>query len=174
MHVRRISRAALPTKNHMTQAQQQDTPPWMDIAFSQHGVAEIKGPRANPKITAYHATTTLRASSDEVPWCSAFMNWCMLTARLKGTGSAKARSWLHWGIPLTFPRLGCIAVFRSPARGPEAGHVGIYWMERSAGEIWLYGGNHDNCVGLKSYSRLDLLGYRWPADYVEPSQVRDI
>lgn len=143
-------------------------PPWMDVAFTQHGIREIPGAKAHPQIVAYHKTTTLHATSDEVPWCSAFQNWCLLSVHLQGTGSAKARSWLDWGVPLLRPRLGCIVVLQSPLRGPEAGHVGMYWMNRSSSELWLYGGNQDNVVGLKSYPRADVLGFRWPADYPSP------
>lgn len=143
-------------------------PPWMDIAFTQHGIREIPGAKAHPQIVAYHATTKLHATSDEVAWCSAFVNWCMRSVQLKGTDSAKARSWLDWGVPLQYPRLGCIVILQSPLRGPEAGHVGLYWMNRSSSEVWLYGGNQDNSVGLKSYPRVDVLGFRWPADYKSP------
>lgn len=143
-------------------------PPWMDVAFSQHGVREIPGPKANPQILAYHATTTLRATSDETPWCSAFVNWCFHRARLMGTDSARARSWLDWGVPLQRPVIGCVAVLQRPARGPDAGHVALWWSHRNPQECWLYGGNQDNTVGLKAYPRIDILGFRWPSDFPSP------
>lgn len=139
-------------------------PPWLDIAFSQHGIREIPGPRAHPQIVAYHATTSLRSSSDEVPWCSAFANWCMAGAHFRGTGSAAARSWLEWGDPLERPQLGCVVVLQAPTRGPRAGHVAFHFMERTSKQLWLYGGNHGNEVGLRSYPRADVIGYRWPAN----------
>ena len=67
--------------------------PWIDIAKGEMHQAEIPGPMANPRIVEYHATTSLKATFDEVPWCSAFVNWVMEQAGIKGTGSAKARSW---------------------------------------------------------------------------------
>jgi uncharacterized protein (TIGR02594 family) len=140
----------------------------MDIAFTQHGVREIPGPKAHPQIVEYHATTSLSSSSDEVPWCSAFANWCMLSAHIRGTGSAAARSWLDWGVPI---QLGCVVVLQSPQRGPRAGHVAFFWMARDAREIWLYGGNHDNTVGLKSYPRADVIGYRWPSEHAQTSET---
>ncbi|HEX5760734.1 MAG TPA: TIGR02594 family protein [Thermoanaerobaculia bacterium] len=66
----------------------------------------------NPRIVEYHRTTSLRATDDEVPWCSAFVNWCMREAGLRGTGSAAARSWLTWGSRLATPRRGCVTVLR--------------------------------------------------------------
>lgn len=163
--------AAQPIATHMHKTQptdHRDAPPWMGVAFTQHGVRERPGPATHPNIAAYHATTKLHATSDEVAWCSAFINWCMLQSGLQGTNSAKARDWLDWGVPLQLPRLGCVTILQSPLRGPEAGHVGLWWMDRSSSEAWLYGGNQDNAVGLKSYPRVDILGYRWPADQNVP------
>lgn len=148
----------------MNEHQEQPAPPWLEAAFSQHGVHEISGPKAHRQIQAYHSTTALRATSDEVPWCSAFVNWCMVQARQRGTGSAAARSWLEWGEPLQRPRLGCVVILQS-SRGPNAGHVGLYWMQRNASQIWLYGGNQDNAVGVKAYPRIDIIGLRWPTLY---------
>lgn len=154
----------------MTQQKQDEiTPAWLELAFTQHGVREVPGPRAHPQIAAYHATTSLSASSDEVPWCSSFVNWCITRSRLAGTNSAAARSWLDWGVPLQVPRLGCVVIFRSFRRGPQAGHVAFYWMDRDLHEVWCYGGNHGNSVGLKSYPRADILGFRWPSELKQPT-----
>ncbi|KKK66354.1 hypothetical protein LCGC14_2964930, partial [marine sediment metagenome] len=41
------------------------------------------------------------ASEDETPWCSSFVNFCVCEAGynpIKETGSARARSWLSWGV----------------------------------------------------------------------------
>lgn len=151
----------------MIEAPTDKTPPWLEIAFTQHGVREIPGTPAHPKIVAYHATTTLRATSDEVPWCSSFANWCMISAGYEGTRDARARSWLDWGEPLSGPRLGCVAVFAAPKRGPKAGHVAFWWMYRGELQAWVYGGNHGNSVGLGSYDQADLLGFRWPVQRLQ-------
>jgi len=47
---------------------------WMAKAMKEIGQSEIGGSSHNARIIAYHATTTLRASDDETPWCSSFVN----------------------------------------------------------------------------------------------------
>ena len=75
----------------------------LDYAEGELGQKERKGKEHNPRILEYLATTTLGDSArsrDETPWCSAFVNWCVVRAGLEGTSSALARSWLGWGIPV--------------------------------------------------------------------------
>lgn len=133
---------------------------WLDIARAELGQRGKPGPEHNPRIIQYHRATTLQATSDEVPWCSSFANWCMERAGIRGTRSAAARSWLKWGRELKEPRRGCVVVLRR-GRNPAAGHVGFYMGERK-GRIILLGGNQGNRVCTVSFPARDLLGYRWP------------
>ncbi len=136
-------------------------PGWYGIAERELGETEIRGSDHNPRIIEYHATTTLAATTDEVPWCSSFVNWCFKQVHTEGTRSAAARSWLRWGKSLTEPRKGCVVVFSS-SRGPRSGHVGFF--ERLSGNhIVVLGGNQANSVNLSSYPMSRLLGYRWPS-----------
>ena len=107
-------------------------PPWLERALDELGVEEIPGDADNPRIVEYHAATTLRASDDEVPWCSSFVNWCMRDI-FPTTGSARARSWLAWGIPIAYPAAGCVAILARGGGnqpGPKVldaqGHVGFF------------------------------------------------
>ena len=50
------------------------------IAQSYLGVKEKPGKVEEQQILDFHLATTLKAESDEVAWCSAFMNWCWLVA----------------------------------------------------------------------------------------------
>jgi hypothetical protein len=61
-------------------------PPWLALAKREIGVREYPDETHNPRIVAHHATTALRATTDEVPWCSAFANWCMRRTGLRGDG----------------------------------------------------------------------------------------
>jgi hypothetical protein len=45
-----------------------------EIAKAELGTTEVPGTQNNPRILEYHATTTLKATTDEVPWCSSFVN----------------------------------------------------------------------------------------------------
>ena len=141
-------------------------PPWLEIAQQELGVKEISGPEAHPRIIEYHSTTTYGAKSDEVDWCSAFVNWCMLKAGIDGTNSAAAKSWLNWGKGLSRPERGCIVVFDVPPPAEAwKGHVAFYVGESTtdAAFIRVLGGNQSNAVTETGYSKSRILGYRWPA-----------
>lgn len=136
-------------------------PLWLVAAEREMGVSEITGARSNPRILEYHNTTTLAAEDDEVPWCSAFVNFCMASANRPRTRSAAARSWLRWGSPLTAPRYGCVAVLR---RGDAEwqGHVGFLVAE-DRDSIALLGGNQHDRVQVSVFRRTALLAFRWCA-----------
>lgn len=128
---------------------------WFEIAQREMaiGVKEISGPQDNPRIVEYHQSTTLRATDDETAWCSAFVNWCIEQAGIKGTKSASSRSWLAWGQEITQPCRGCIVVCK--------GHVAFYYQEER-GRILLLGGNQSNQVKISPYSKNKIISYRWP------------
>lgn len=135
-------------------------PEWFSAAVGELGEREIPGSDHNPKIVEYHQTTTLKATDDETPWCSSFVNWCIKEAGIAGTNSAAARSWTSWGNKLSQPKKGCIVVFSS-SRGPHSGHVGFF--ERLQNDhIVVLGGNQQNAVNYSSYPKARLLAYRWP------------
>ncbi len=135
---------------------------WFEIAKQEeeNDIREISGGEHNPRIIEYHQTTSLKATDDETPWCSSFVNWCMEKAGYSGTGSAAARSWLKWGEQLDAPRTGCLVVLKR-GKNPTQGHVGFYWADKSP-RILLLGGNQGNEVSISSYSKADVIDYRWP------------
>lgn len=135
-----------------------DKLPWLRLAEKELNTAEIPGDQHNPRILEYHAATTLVATSDEVPWCSAFVTWCLENSGMKSTRSAWARSYLNYGEKINDPKFGCVVVF---ARGATSGHVGFYVSE-NADEVLVLGGNQSNRVSMAYYSKRLVLGYRWP------------
>jgi len=138
--------------------------PWYQIALEElaHGVVEQTGSFHNPRIIEYHSSCTLRATNDETPWCSAFVNWCMIQAGLSGTDNAAARSWLQWkeGSKIKSPKLGCIAVFKR-GTNPWEGHVGMFSDEGDS-HIQVLGGNQGNAVSVAPQRKEKLLAYLWP------------
>lgn len=50
------------------------------VARTQLGISEIKGPQHNPKIIEYGQATILQSKTDEESWCSNFVNWCYIIA----------------------------------------------------------------------------------------------
>ncbi len=155
-------------------------PRWLVIAERElrTGVAEIPGPADSPRIVAYHARTSLPseyAREDETPWCSSFANYCVTEAgydSIEVTGSARARSWLVWGVGVAAeePPYGAIVVLargRGPQPGPEVlnapGHVGFFFGFASDDEILVLGGNQGDAVTVLPYPMGRVLGYRWAA-----------
>ena len=135
-------------------------PRWLDIAERELAVSEIPGEDHNPRILEYHATTTLAAAQDEVPWCSSFVNWVLQKAGIPGTRSAAARSWLAWGRTIDEARSGCVTVL-SRGDNPKAGHVGFYVGDQGP-HVLILGGNQQNAVSVASFPEKRVLGYRWP------------
>lgn len=133
---------------------------WMDIAESKLGVKERSGPDAHPDIVEFHQHTSLKATSDEIPWCSSFVNYCMDKAGIPGTHSAAARSWLKWGRAINIPLPGCIVILKR-GTNPAQGHVGFYAGE-SSGTVRILGGNQGDRVCYSRYAKTDVIGYRWP------------
>lgn len=141
--------------------------PWMAVAMQEIGQREIRGAQHNPRILEYHATTTLRASTDETAWCSSFVNWCLRQAGIPGTNSAAAASWLTWGQAVS-TRAGAITVIynagaANTSLSVSGNHVGFLVLETGSHYI-LLGGNQSNQVKISSYPKpaWQIRGYRWP------------
>lgn len=141
-------------------------PPWMVFATQElaKGVHEIRGPEHNPRILAYHAATSFKATTDEVPWCSSFVNWCMQQAGYEGTRSAAARSWLTYGDPLDAARYGAIAVF-ARGKNPAQGHVAFFTDWQDEDTMLILGGNQHDAVSIIAKPAATLLSLRWPRPY---------
>jgi len=132
-----------------------------ETARTELGVKETPGAAATPRIVEYAKHTTLRATSDEVPWCSSFANFVTDTSGFKGTGLANARSWLKWGVPIDKPVLGCVVVLKRGA--PPSGHVAFCDHEDiSNGIVRVIGGNQGDAVKVSRFPVADVLGYRSP------------
>jgi uncharacterized protein (TIGR02594 family) len=135
-------------------------PAWMSIARDDLGVKEISGTAANKRIVQYFSEAgSGHVTSDEVSWCSAFMNHVMLEAGFVPTYSLAARSWMIWGKAVT-PKPGAILVFKRGVLEWQ-GHVTFYVGETATHYICL-GGNQKNSVSIQHYAKGDLLASRWP------------
>lgn len=142
--------------------------PWMDIARAELGVRELPGDANEAQVLAYLATCHRSAGGnlgdwaagrDQTPWCSAFVNWCLLRAGIEGTRNAAARSWLVWGEECHPPRPGAIAVLTRDG----GGHVAfVDSVDEVAGTVALHGGNQGNAVSVKPYPLSRVIGFRWP------------
>ena len=130
-----------------------------DYAKGELGTLEW-GDGDNPEILKYYQAGGHNISNDEVPWCSAFVNWCEQQAGNNGTGKLNARSYLNYGVEVSLEdaRPGDILVFR---RGNSSwqGHV-AYYAGHSSAMIKCLGGNQADAVNYSNYSKAKLLGVR--------------
>lgn len=130
------------------------------FALSEVGVAELPGPNHNDRILEYHSTTGLDAETDEVAWCSSFVNWVVQQAGAEGTNSAAARSWVTWGKRSRKFIPGCVSVF-SRGKNDDQGHVGIGLYETPK-SIVVVSGNLDNKVRISTFPKYRWIGCRIP------------
>ncbi|HMP04174.1 MAG TPA: TIGR02594 family protein [Gemmatales bacterium] len=142
-------------------------PAWMKVARGEIGQKEIAGAQHNPRIIQYHATTTLKATTDETAWCASFVNWVLKQAGVPGTNSAAAASWLNWGVE-SQARVGAIVVIYNAAAANSSlstsgNHVG-FLIEETPAHYSILGGNQSDQVKISNFSKSKwrLKGYRWP------------
>lgn len=132
----------------------------LQIALQEYGQKEIIGEGNNPRIVQYSQDIgNTWVTTDEVAWCSEFVNWCLLQAGIKGTKSAVARSFLKWGEETKTPKLGDIVVFWREPKGSNNGHIGFYINETPT-HVRVLGGNQSNEVNIKPFGKEYVLSYR--------------
>jgi len=124
--------------------------PWMEIAEKEIGVKE-------PDDLKYFSATDYPNPNGKTPYCSAFENWCLKQAGIKGTGSAAAFSWKTWGKDVSDDKpVGAVVVF-------SFSHVAFYY-----GDGKFLGGNqtgeHEVCV--EHIPMADAIAWRMPEEYV--------
>lgn len=138
------------------------------------GIREVAGEEDHPLILAALKLTisgefTGWPEHDEVPWCSAYLNFVCWLLGAPRSGSLRARSWLRVGrqVPLgdALPGWDVVILERGGGNqpGPEVikapGHVGIY-AGHDETRVYLLGGNQDDEVGVDAYSVDRILGVR--------------
>jgi len=96
-------------------------------------------------------------------WCAAFVNWCLIQAKVAHLGYATAGSWAKFGTPLIHPAYGCVVVVAPGAdTGSTTGHVAFYGGSVGC-EVWLLGGNQHRSVSWMRKNAKSVRAYRWPA-----------
>jgi uncharacterized protein (TIGR02594 family) len=139
---------------------------WMRYARTKIGQHEVLGDKDNPYIVSCLAKVGITKAHDETPWCSAFVNDCLLSTGYKATRKANARSWIDYDrsgrppYPSLLPVFGCVVIYSRPP-DPSHGHVNFFLWELDD-EICGLGGNQGNEVSIAFYPKSRVLGYRWP------------
>lgn len=145
--------------------------PWMEFALREYGIREISARGRTVNVVAYLEATGVSRSNDETPWCSAFVNWCMLMANFPGTGNASARSWLDWGgVSLDYPVYGCVVVLWRGSKNGPLGHVGFF-VGMQDQNLLLLGGNQGNEVSIRPYPKERVIGLRWLLGFPYPDTL---
>jgi len=134
----------------------------LKIAFGELGTEEIVGEENNPEVLKYAKETGISGvTTDEIAWCSTFVNWVAWKAGLQISGKANARSWLSVGTKVTVPEPGDIVVFWRESPQSWKGHVGIFMgISFDKKRVYCLGGNQGNRVSLSAYRTLNVLSYQ--------------
>lgn len=132
------------------------------IAASQLGVKEITGPEHNPQVVAYAEETGITGiNTDEIAWCSTFVNWCAKEAKVAMSKKPNARSWVHIGKSVSSPKAGDIVVFWRESPTSWKGHVAIFLgFNKTATKVICLGGNQGNAVSIAEYDANKVLAFR--------------
>lgn len=141
----------------------------VNMALGQYGHMEVKGAQDNPEIVKYFHKLGFKGPEfkDEMSWCAAFVNWCLVTIGLSWTKSLSARSFLDYGKPTNSPKIGDIVVFWRGSHPDELipgtlikkGHVAIF-IRSDDKHVYCLGGNQSNMVCISAYDKSQVLGYR--------------
>ncbi|MEM7109363.1 MAG: TIGR02594 family protein [Bacteroidota bacterium] len=135
----------------------------IQVAVKELGQKEIQGAANNNRILRYaEESGIVGVSSDEVPWCSTFVNWVAFKAGLKRTNKANARSWLQVGINVDqHPEPGDVVIFWRESRQSWKGHVGFFFgFSKDGSRVYCLGGNQGNQVSISGYPSDTVLGFR--------------
>lgn len=107
-----------------------------DLAQRFIGTKEVAGPVSNAHILAMLRLDNTWVEGDEIPWCSALVNYVCWLLRLPRSKSLAARSWLGVGVPIALeqarPGYDVVVLQRGGEHepGPEVmaapGHVGFF------------------------------------------------
>jgi uncharacterized protein (TIGR02594 family) len=135
------------------------------------GTKEVPGSEDNPMILSMLRLDGSWPKHDEVPWCSAFVNYVCWLLNLPRSHSLLARSWLSVGHPVflteALPGFDIVVLKRGkePQPGIEnmtaPGHVGFYVDSSDDGaRIQLFDGNVNNEVTYSTYPRARVLSVR--------------
>jgi len=140
-----------------------------DLAQRFTGVEEVSGSASNPHVLAMLRLDQEWPEGDDVPWCSAFVNYVAWLLRLPRSKSLRARSWLRIGRPISLDEAETgfdVAILKrgkGNQPGPDLieapGHVGFF-ARREGNRVLMLGGNQSDAVNLKRFPASRLLGIR--------------
>ena len=133
------------------------------------GMKEAPDQASNPQILAMLRMDEPWPKGDDVPWCSAFLNYVAWLLRIPRSKNLRARSWLLVGQSVSIDEalVGFdVVVLKRGTKaqpGPDVieapGHVGLF-AGREGDTILVLGGNQADAVNVSRYPIKQLLGIR--------------
>ncbi len=134
----------------------------LKTAFNELGIEEHPEEQQNPEILKYANETGIQGiTTDEVPWCSTFVNWVAWKCGLQHSGQPNARSWLNVGQQVFSPEPGDVVVFWREHPQSWKGHVGFFLgISPDGSRIYCLGGNQGNRVSVSAYRKETALSYQ--------------
>lgn len=134
----------------------------LDIATAELGTTEVTGSQHNPRILNYaHEAGFNWVKTDEVPWCSIFLNWVAHKAGFERTKDGRSRSWATIGTKVNDPQPGDVVLIGTNGDPQKIYHVGLFTGFTNDGkQLFLLGGNQTNSVSISKYWRKNVAGYR--------------
>jgi uncharacterized protein (TIGR02594 family) len=133
---------------------------WIDLAASFIGVQEIPGPSSNKQILEFLKGIS---STEDTPWCAAFVNYVLSHTGHLGSGSAMARSFEKSKnfIHHTEYVPGAIVTRYRGNKADGYGHVG-FAVGQKKGFVAFLGGNQGDSVSVSWQPVEFITGYHWP------------
>lgn len=134
----------------------------LKIAFNELGTQEIEGDEHNPEVLKYAKDTKIAGiTTDEIAWCSTFVNWVAWKCGLQISGKANARSWLSVGTKVTVPEPGDVVVYWRDSPQSWKGHVGFFLgFSLDKKRVYTLGGNQGNRVSVSAYRTENVLSFQ--------------
>lgn len=173
-------------KDGTNQAPTGKKPSWLTIAEGEDGTGFANNPDRVMEYfdsVSYHEflygkgdkAKKARENKEMFEWCGVFVGWCLAKAGLKNCGGmgAAAETWVGYGVKLTKPALGCIAVVDG---GKHVAFVHDY--NPKTGIVTLLGGNQGkskltSTVNAKYPINKDRLTFVAPSGYEDKLHVWD-
>jgi uncharacterized protein (TIGR02594 family) len=138
-------------------------PKWLELARLEIGQRERPGLGSNVRILEYFEATRYQAPRDEVPWCAAFVCWCLESADVRSTRSARAADFTSWGEPGWLVP-GAVVVFgKADPDAGGSGHV-AFCTGLDGADVLVLGGNQANAVNVARRPLARIVAVRWAAN----------
>lgn len=118
----------------------------LDVAWTQLGVREKGGSNRGPQVDRYIEFAGHDPEAD-VPWCAAFVVWCLAQAKHRYMVTAAVAALWRWAqsmgmvVPLDELAPGDVLVRVKFVGGKSRSHCGFATRSRTGGDVWSIEGN---------------------------------